>query len=86
MGIWNFRCNCLWLERDGPIHSLTACRNQERWAWICLLVSLGVWYVTDTLLSLKAGVYFNATFNSLLLMQVVILLLFTYPTIFRKNK
>jgi hypothetical protein len=46
-------------------------RRRERWAWRCLTVGLGVWYVVDTSLSLAAQVTFNAAFNTLLLASIV---------------
>jgi hypothetical protein len=46
-------------------------RRRERWAWRCLAVGLGAWYVIDTSLSLAAQVTFNAAFNTLLLALIV---------------
>lgn len=46
-------------------------QRRERWAWRCMAVGLGVWYVIDTSLSLAAQVTFNAAFNTLLLALIV---------------
>jgi hypothetical protein len=46
-------------------------RNQERWSWNCMAVGMTVWYVVDTFLSLRFGVVFNATFNTIVLAAVI---------------
>jgi len=43
-------------------------RHCEKWAWTAIASSLGFWYLLDTALSLYFGVYFNAVFNTLLLL------------------
>ena len=53
-------------------------RRQETWARDCLVLGLVVWYVLDTGISLFFGVYFNAIFNSLLLVFFAIPLGFTW--------
>lgn len=45
-------------------------RRRERWAWNCLAVGVGLWFVVDTALSLAANVIFNAAFNSLLVVLI----------------
>lgn len=42
-------------------------RRREIWARNCLLAGLALWYVLDTGISLYYRVYFNALFNTLLL-------------------
>jgi hypothetical protein len=41
--------------------------RKEAWAWECVAVGLVVWFVLDTSLSIYYGVFFNAAFNSLVL-------------------
>jgi hypothetical protein len=53
--------------------------NRQRWAWTACALSIGVWYAVDTWISLAFGVYFNALFNTLLL------LLFALPLIFTRS-
>ncbi len=43
-------------------------RRKERWARNALLVGLSLWYLLDTGFSLLFGVYFNALFNTLLIL------------------
>ncbi len=40
-------------------------RRGERWAWRCLTLGLGLWFVVDTGLSASSGVTFNVVFNCL---------------------
>lgn len=41
--------------------------RKERWSWNCLVFGLLVWFVLDTSLSVFHKVYFNAAFNTTLL-------------------
>ncbi len=52
-------------------------RNKELWAWNCLAAGLAVWFVLDTSLSVYYHVYFNAVFNTLLLILAALPLLGT---------
>ncbi len=52
-------------------------RKRERWAWNCLLAGMLLWYVVDTLISINAQVYFNAAFNTILLVLVGLPLVFS---------
>lgn len=52
-------------------------REKAQWAWNCLLVGMLIWYLVDTLISLNAQVYFNATFNTILLVLVGLPLAFS---------
>jgi hypothetical protein len=47
-------------------------RHRERWSWNCLAVGLLVWYLADTAISLYFRVYFNAVFNTVLLILVTL--------------
>lgn len=51
--------------------------RRERWAWNCLALGIGLWYVLDTGLSLAYGVYFNVAFNTVLLIAAGVPLAFT---------
>jgi hypothetical protein len=52
-------------------------RNKEKWAWNCLAIGLLVWYVLDTSLSIFYKVYFNAAFNTALLILAGLPVVFT---------
>lgn len=60
--------------------------RKEAWAWNCIAAAVGLWYLVDTFLSLSAGVIYNALFNTLLLILVLLPLAFTYPYLFGKRK
>ena len=51
--------------------------KKEKWAWQCLVVGLLVWFVLDTVISLNYQVYFNAAFNTALLILVAPPIAFT---------
>ena len=55
-------------------------KNRQRWAWTASALSITVWYIVDTWISLAFGVYFNALFNTM------ILLLFALPLIFTRKQ
>ncbi len=52
-------------------------RNKEKWAWNCLSLGLLVWFVLDTSISLFYSVYFNAAFNTALLILAGLPIFFT---------
>jgi hypothetical protein len=52
-------------------------RRKEKWAWNCILAGMLTWYLPDTILSMQFGVVFNAAFNSILLILVLLPLVFT---------
>jgi hypothetical protein len=52
-------------------------RKKEKWSWDCLVVGLLLWYLTDTAISLNFKVYFNAVFNTVLLVLVMLPVIFT---------
>ena len=52
-------------------------RRREMWAWNCLALTLTVWYVLDTAVSLIHGVTFNAVFNTIVFVLMVLPLIFT---------
>ena len=54
-------------------------RAKERWAWNCLAVGLLVWFLLDTLLSARYGVYFNVAFNIVVFLVLGLPLLFSRP-------
>lgn len=51
--------------------------KKERWAWNCLIFGLLVWFVLDTSLSVFYKVYFNAAFNTVLLILGMLPVVFT---------
>lgn len=52
-------------------------KRREKWAWNCLVVGLGVWFVLDTGISWLYGVYFNVVFNIVVALATGTPLLFT---------
>jgi hypothetical protein len=50
-------------------------KRRERWAWNALVVSIVVWYVLDTIVSLYHGVVLNVISNT------VFLILFAIPLV-----
>jgi hypothetical protein len=52
-------------------------KNREKWAWNCLVAGLLLWYLVDTAISLNFRVYFNAVFNTLLVILVMLPVIFT---------
>lgn len=52
-------------------------RNKEPWAWTAIALAISVWFITDTGLSVWFGVTFNAVFNILVLLLVLLPLNFT---------
>jgi hypothetical protein len=59
-------------------------KRQERWARNSLIAGVSFWYVLDTGISLYYRVYFNAIFNTTLLILVAIPLTLTWKY-FRRN-
>jgi hypothetical protein len=53
-------------------------KRQERWARTALIFGLSLWYLLDTGLSLAFRVYFNALFNTLLVLLAGLPLAFTW--------
>jgi hypothetical protein len=51
--------------------------KKEKWAWNCLVVGLLLWFILDTLISLNYKVYFNAVFNTGLLVLAGLPIVFT---------
>jgi hypothetical protein len=52
-------------------------RQKEKWAWNCVLAGVLLWFLIDTPISLYFQVNFNAAFNTLLLVLVILPLAFT---------
>lgn len=52
-------------------------KQREKWAWNCLIVGLGVWFVLDTAISWNYGVSFNVIFNIIVALAIGMPLLFT---------
>lgn len=53
-------------------------KRRERWARSALILGLALWYLLDTGFSINFGVYFNAMFNTLLLLLAGLPLAFTW--------
>ncbi len=52
-------------------------KQREKWAWNCLVVGLGVWFVLDTWISWQYGVSFNVIFNIVVALATGMPLVFT---------
>ncbi len=52
-------------------------KRREMWAWNCIFAGLLVWFVIDTAISLNFKVYFNAAFNTVLFVMVMLPLAFS---------
>lgn len=52
-------------------------RRRQRWAWNCLALGMGLWYVVDTAFSASYQAFFNVGFNTLLLGLVMVPLIVT---------
>ncbi len=61
------------------IFSITknAFREKQRWAWNCITIGICAWYIVDTSISIYFKVIFNAVFNTILFLAVLIPLVFT---------
>jgi hypothetical protein len=53
-------------------------KRRERWARNAMFYGLSLWYLLDTGLSICFGVYFNALFNTLLIVLAGLPLIFTW--------
>ncbi len=52
-------------------------KRKEKWAWNCIAIGMPLWFVIDTGLSLTYHVYFNAAFNTILLILIALPLVFS---------
>jgi hypothetical protein len=52
-------------------------RRREKWSWYCLLASVSIWFLVDTLVCLAFGVYTNAANNLFVYVVFLIPLLAT---------
>ena len=52
-------------------------KKKEKWAWNCIFISMSVWYILDTSISVYHEVYFNAIFNTLIFAIFICPLLLT---------
>jgi len=64
----------------------TPFRKRERWAWNGLVAGLALWYGVDTAISLYFRVYFNAVFNSGLLILILLPMAFTRQSFAAKTQ
>ena len=60
--------------------------KKETWAWFAVLISMGIWFVPDTLISAICNVYFNVVVNSLILIFIVMPLSFVYHDFFKPSE
>ena len=52
-------------------------RKREKWSWNCITIAIAIWFLMDTSISLYSKVAFNAAFNTLILLLVILPLIFT---------
>lgn len=52
-------------------------RNRERWAWLCVLSGMTLWFVVDTAYSAYFRVYINVLINVSLYVLVMLPVIFT---------
>lgn len=52
-------------------------KRGEKWAWNCLVVGLGIWFVLDTGISWHYSVFFNVIFNVIVVVATGMPLMFT---------
>jgi hypothetical protein len=61
-------------------------RKKEMWSWNAIMLSLVVWYLIDTTLSARSGVYLNVVINTIFLIQFLAPLLFLRNTMIKERK
>lgn len=61
-------------------------QTKQKWAWMCIITAMLVWYMADTTLSLHFGVIINAIINTCLFMLVVLPLIMTYKQFFNNKE
>jgi len=54
-----------------------AYQKKQKWSWTCILIGICSWYVVDTTISISFEVYFNAVFNTILFIAIIMPLFFT---------
>lgn len=52
--------------------------EKQKWAWNCIFLGAMVWFIPDTVITIKYGVGFNIFFNISLMALMILPLLFTY--------
>jgi hypothetical protein len=61
--------------------------KKEKWTWIALLISMIIWFIPDTIISVLYGAYFNVIINTLILFIIALPLSFVYQDFFHaENK
>ncbi|MCP4352789.1 MAG: hypothetical protein GY795_45645 [Desulfobacterales bacterium] len=62
-----------------------AFKKKQKWAWKCILTGTIIWFLPDTIMTVKYGVGFNIFFNISMLVLMLLPLLFTYKQFYSKN-
>ena len=60
--------------------------KKEKWAWTGILVSLLIWYILDTGMSIFYGAMFNIIFNNVFFLLVLIPLLLIRSSVVKQVK
>ena len=60
-------------------------KDRNRWAWNCIAIAVPLWFIIDSIASVKAGVYMEFIFNLIFLVAVVIPLIKTYKYFYAKG-
>ena len=61
-------------------------KKKQKWSWLAIASSTGVWFIVDTSISIYFNVYFNALFNTILFLVICLPLLFTIKYFFSEKK
>ena len=56
-------------------------RAREPWTWPCIITGSSIWYLADTAISLYHGFVFNAVFNTILLVAILLPVILTHKEI-----
>ncbi|OHD30880.1 MAG: hypothetical protein A2086_06320 [Spirochaetes bacterium GWD1_27_9] len=54
-----------------------ALMKREKWAWMCIAVSIIIWFILDTWFSISNDLYFNVIVNILFMVSFIIPLILT---------
>ncbi|AFY69927.1 hypothetical protein Pse7367_1639 [Thalassoporum mexicanum PCC 7367] len=55
-----------------------AFRHKQRWSWLAIASSIGIWFAIDSAISVMSGFWQNAVFNVVFLLMFMIPLVATY--------
>jgi hypothetical protein len=47
-------------------------REKQKWSWNCIAAGVSLWFLLDTTISINFHVYFNAVFNAILFLSLIV--------------